>query len=197
MNDPFSELENTWNSSKKAIQSSTKSLQDVYAKIQNNKRENFLFYYGTISTLVITLIGVACFFYFVAPVKELLSRMGVSLMLLGLLVRIVIELFSVLRAKKIHLQSNSLEAINHTIAFHKFRKSIHGVVAPIILTFYTIGFYVITPEFLQYLSVESVILYDLSYLVIAVILFVQIRKGVVKEMTLLKEIIELKKEIQA
>jgi hypothetical protein len=197
MSDHFSELENAWNSGKKDLQSSSESLEVVYSKIQKNKRENFLFYYGTIIILTMTLVGISSFFYFVAPVQEVLSRVGAGFMIVGLIVRIIIEIVSTLRAKRIQVQHTSVEALNQTIAFYQFRKNIHGVLAPIIVAFYTIGFYMITPEFLMYLSVESVILFDVSYLIIAIILFIQIRKGIVKEMEALRETIQLKKELRS
>ena len=53
----------------------------------------------------------------------------------------------------------------------------------------------ITPEFLTYLSIESVIVFDVVYLVMAVILFVQIRKGVIKEIETLQETVALKQEL--
>jgi hypothetical protein len=195
MSDHFSELESVWQSGKESIQSAPESLQTIYAQIQKNKRSNFLSYYGTIAILSITLLGVASFFYFVAPVQEILSRIGVGLMLVGLFIRIILEITSTFQSKKVHVQSNSLEAVNNAIGFYQFRKKVQFVVAPIIVAFYTIGFYVITPEFLTYLSMESVILFDAIYLVMAVILFIQIRKGVIKEMKILRETVELKQEI--
>jgi hypothetical protein len=195
MSDHFSELESVWQSGKENIQSSPESLQTIYAQIQQNKRSNFLFYYGTIIILSITFIAVASFFYFVAPVQETLSRIGVGLMLGGLFIRIILEVVTGIRSKKVHVQRNSLEAVNHAIAFYKFRKKVQFLVAPTIVVLYTIGFYIITPEFLEYLSTESVIFFDVLYLFLAIFLFVQIRRGVIKEIRTLNETIQLKKEI--
>jgi hypothetical protein len=88
-----------------------------------------------------------------------------------------------------------LETVNNAIAFYQYRKKVQFVVAPTIVALYTIGFYMITPEFLTYLSVESVILFDALYLVMAVILFIQIRKGVIKEVNTLQETVALKQEL--
>lgn len=195
MSDHFSELESVWQSGKESLKSSPESLQDIHAQIQKNKRSNFLFYYGTIIILSITFLGVASFFYFVAPVQEILSQVGVGLMLGGLFIRIILEIITGIRSKKVHIQSNSLEAVNNAIAFYEFRKKIQFVVAPTIVALYTVGFYLITPEFLSYLSLESVILFDVVYLVMAVILFIQIRKGVLKEVKTLQETVELKQEL--
>ena len=193
MSNHFSELENAWKESKKDLKNSSASLDAVYEKIQTNKKESFFFYYGTIIILSITMVGISSFFYFVAPVEKLLSRIGVSFMLVGLLTRIVIEIISVIKSKRVHVLDNSLDAVNNTIAFHVFRKNVHEIVAPIIIFFYTVGFYMITPEFLVYLSFWNVVLIDASYLVIAVVLFINIRKGVLKEMKALHETLELRR----
>jgi hypothetical protein len=66
---------------------------------------------------------------------------------------------------------------------------------PVILVIYSIGFYMLTPEFLKYLSVEMVIFYDVIYLVMILFLFFQFRKGIKKEMTNLELTIDLKKSV--
>lgn len=195
MSDQFSELESVWQSGKESIKSSPESLQTIYAQIQKNKRSNFSFYYGTIIILSLTFIGVASFFYFVAPVKELLSKIGVGLMLGGLFIRILLEIATSIRSKKVHVQNNSLEAVNSAISFYQFRKKVQFMVAPTIVALYSIGFYMITPEFLEYLSTQSVIFFDMLYLFLAIFLFIQIRKGVLKEVKTLQETINLKQEI--
>jgi len=195
MSNHFSELEDAWNQSKKSLQSSPTNIENTYEKIRAHKKESFLFYYGTIAILSTTLIVIFSFFYFVAPVEQVLSRIGAGLMLGGLIVRILFEINSIKKAKKIHSINNSLEAVNNSIAFYQFRKKIHGVVAPIIISLYTIGFYLITPEFLIYMDTWNVVLFDISYLFIAVILFFQIRKGVRKEMNNVRETVLLKKEL--
>lgn len=195
MDNHFSELEDAWNQSKKNLEGSSINIDQMYEKIRANKKESLLFYYGTIAILSMTLIVISCFFYFVAPVQELLSRLGASLMIGGLVVRIIYEVISIGKAKTMHTIDNSLNAVNHSISFYQFRKNIHGKIAPIIISLYTIGFYLLTPEFLLYMSVQRVIFFDVFYLFIALFLFFQIRKGVRKEMASLKKILNLRKEI--
>ena len=195
MSNQFSELENAWQQSKKNLQHSSIGLDEFYKKIRANKKENFAFYYGTIIILSITFIGIASFFYSIAPVEKLLSRTGVSFMLIGLFIRIIIEIISISKSKKVHVLDSSLDTVNNTIAFHKFRKKIHEIISPIIIVFYTVGFYMITPEFRLYLPFWSVVFWDVSYLVMAVVLFIQIRKGVKKEMKILQGMINLHKRL--
>ena len=195
MNNDFSALENAWNNGKKNLNNSSEHLKATLAQIEKNKNSNFMFYYGTLVILTATWIGISCFFYFVAPVQQILSRIGVGLMIIGLLIRIIVEIATIVKSKKVHVNNNSLSAINNSLYFYRFRTRVHYILAPIIVILYTVGFYMITPEFLDYLSLNFVIFFDIVYLVLAIFLFVQIRKGVQKEIQILQKTIELKQEI--
>jgi hypothetical protein len=195
MDKDFTSLENAWKKSKKSIQDSEKNVEAIYKKIDQAKGDNVKFYYGTLFILLFTLIGITSFFVFVAPVKELLSRIGASAMIIGLVVRILIEVRSISKLKNIQVDHSTLETIESAIDFHKHRKVIHSIIMPVILVIYSIGFYMLTPEFLKYLSVEMVIFYDVIYLVMILFLFFQFRKGIKKEMTNLELTIDLKKSV--
>lgn len=195
MDKGFTSLENAWKKSKKSIQDSEKNVEVIYKKIDQAKGDNVKFYYGTLFILLFTLIGIISFFVFVAPVKELLSRVGASAMIIGLVVRILIEVQSISKLKKIQVDHSTVETIESAIDFHKLRKLIHTIIMPVILIIYSIGFYMLTPEFLMYLSKEMVIFYDVIYLVMIVFLFFQFRKGIRKEMTNLELTINLKKSV--
>mgnify|MGYP006146253501 FL=1 len=151
MNSQFNKLQNNWESNKKEIELSNDSLDILYSKIKEKEKENYFFYYGTITILLATLIVISLFFYYVAPVKETLSRIGVGLMISGLIFRIFIEVISIYKAQQINNIDNTLKTTENTINFHQFRKTIHKVIAPIIIVLYTIGFYIITPEFSLYI----------------------------------------------
>ena len=195
MDSEFNKLQNKWESNKKEIELSNDSLDILYGKIKKKEKENYFFYYGTITILLVTLIVISLFFYYVAPVKETLSRIGVGLMISGLLFRILIEIISIYKAKQINNIDNTLKTTENTINFHRFRKTIHKVIAPITIILYTIGFYIITPEFSLYIEFWNLVLIDISYVIIGIILFIVIRKGVKKEMQKLTDIMELKNDI--
>ncbi len=195
MDSEFNKLQNKWESNKKEIKPSNDSLDILYSKIKKKEKENYFFYYGTITILLATLIVISLFFYYIAPVKETLSRIGVGLMISGLLFRIFIEVISIYKAKQINNFDNTLKTTENCINFHQFRKTIHQVVAPIIIVLYTIGFYMITPEFSLYIEYWNLVLIDISYVIIGIILFIVIRKGVKKEMQKLNDIIKLKDDI--
>ncbi len=195
MDSEFNKLQNKWENNKKEIELSNDSLDILYSKIKEKEKANYFFYYGTITILLATLIVISLFFYYVAPVKETLSRIGVGLMVSGLLFRILIEIISIYKAKQINNIDDTLKTTENTINFHQFRKTIHSVIAPIIIILYTIGFYMITPEFSLYIEFWNLVLIDVSYVIIGIILFIVIRKGVKKEMQKLNEIIKLKDDL--
>ncbi len=194
MNNEFSELQNKWESNKNKIHIPN-NFDTLFNKIKKKERENYFFYYGTITILLTTLIVISLFFYYVAPVKETLSRIGAGLMIAGLLFRIVIEIISIYRAKQINHLDNTLKTTENTIKFLQFRKIIHKIIAPIIIVLYTVGFYMITPEFSLYIRFWYLVLIDISYVIIAIILFIIIRNSVKKEMQKLNDIIKLKNDL--
>ena len=195
MNNEFDELQRKWQKNKQNIKNNPEATNKMLAAINAKKKSNTRFHYGNISVLSIVVLGIASFFYYVAPVKEIISRIGVFLMIGSLSLRIIVEYISILKSKKIDVVDNVLKTTNNTVAFYTFRKKIHGPVTLTIIALYTIGFYMITPEFSIYFSTWQIILIDVSYIIGAIIPFITIRKSIQKEMRTLLEIIELKNKI--
>jgi uncharacterized membrane protein YqjE len=71
----------------------------------------------------------------------------------------------------------------------------NGPVTVSIVILYSIGFYLLTPEFSLYFSTAMMVLIDLSYILAAVIFIWSIRKAVKKEMTILNEVIHIQEDI--
>ncbi|GGX14651.1 hypothetical protein [Aquimarina muelleri] len=195
MSNEFEELQRKWQKNKQNIKNNPEATNKMLATITAKKKSNIRFHYGNISILSIVVLGVAAFFYYVAPVKEIASRIGVFLMIGSLFLRILIEYISILKSKKIDIIDSVLKTTNNTLTFYTFRKRIHGPVTVTIIALYTIGFYMITPEFSIYFSTWQMILIDSSYIIGAIIPFLIIRKSIKKEIRTLLEIIELRNEI--
>ena len=195
MDNEFKNLQQKWQKQKKELDGSSSSFEQVLSNIESKSKKVLSFHYGNIIILIITLIGLFLFFYYVAPVEELLSRIGAGFMMIGILLRIAIEIFSSIKSKKINKLDTALQATEMTIAFYRFRKKIHGAITHIIFVLYLVGFYMISPEFSRYFSLWQMILMDVSCFVILVFVYVQMRKGIKKEMNMLLEVIALKKEI--
>lgn len=116
----------------------------------------------------------------------------------GLGLRILIEIFSKLKADKIKYDLSTLLTTNKAVEFYLWRKKIHGPITFLIVAFYSLGVFLLNPEFTNYYSLQRVLIFDMLYVVIIIVLFFVIRVGVLKELKQLKRIsnlnIDLKKE---
>lgn len=195
MNNEFDELQRKWQKNKDGIKSNFNAMDKMLASIAMKKKTSIHFHYKNSIIMFITLLGLAAFFYYIAPVKEILSRIGVLLMLGGLLLRIIIELISILKSKENNIVDDVLTNTNDAITFYNYRKQIHGPITIIIIAIYTIGFYMITPEFSLYFTTWQMVLIDISYIIGVIIPIIIIRKSIRKEIQTLLDIIELKNKI--
>lgn len=197
MKDEFSALENAWSAGQKKLAQQQPTFADMQQTLDQRKSASRSFQYGTLAILLFTLVSLSAFFIYVAPVQRTISRVGATAMLGGLTIRVILEIISLYRLQRISTLSNSKENTNNSISFHAFRVKTQSIYSPIIIALFTIGFYLITPEFLDNLSFNMVLFIDISYLFIAVILFYVIRKGVQKELQNLQEWNDLLSELEA
>ena len=194
MNNNLDSLKNMWQEAAKVRETETTvGSETIIAQAQKKKHNTLKMHIGNILVLTLTLAGISAFFMYVARFNELISHIGVGLMTGGLAVRILIEFFSIYRSTKIDVTETAFNTNKALLNFHQFRKTIHGPVTLTILVLYTIGFYLLTPEFSLYFSAPLMILIDLSYIVAAVIFTWQIRNAIKKEMNYLNELIKLEK----
>ncbi|HNP17186.1 MAG TPA: hypothetical protein PKL31_02025 [Fulvivirga sp.] len=195
MKDDIEDIKNTWKAGKKTVPGTDNNADQLIALAKKNKRNTINLHIGTIVILTITLIGISWYFINVTPFKQTLSHIGVALMTGGLAIRIAIEIYSLIRSKQLDLTESALKSSDATIRFYKFRKLTHGPAMIVILVLYTIGFYMLTPEFSLYMSFNMLLFVDLSYLLGAVPVGLSIRNGIRKEMHNLNEILRLRQEL--
>ena len=195
MENDFLDLKKEWSILKEDSTIDTPQISNIQQKIKERQRQNFSFYYGTLLILSITFIGIVLFFIYIAPIQENLSLTGWYMMLIGLGFRIVAELISISKAKQIQNTLNAKENLQCIIRFHKHRKWIHNILAPFILILYTVGFYMMVPEFSRYMSDGLLIYVCASYVVVGIILFMIIRKSVKREILKIREMAKLKASI--
>lgn len=193
MTDPFDQLKTSWKEVQRGLQPADSSAMLQLVKDNYNKSKQAHIWNASI--LIVVVIGLAAFFYFVAPMQELLSRIGIGLMVGGLIIRIIIELISHRKASRIDYAATSKRSTNQTQEFYTYRKRIHGPVTLSIIALYSIGFYVLTPEFSLYLPTFWLWVMDIGYLFIGLVLFWVIRKGVVAEMNYWKQLTNLQAEM--
>jgi hypothetical protein len=195
MNDEIDDLKNIWNTGKKNTPDAESSTNQIILMAKKNKRNAINSHIGTIAILMITLIGISLFFINVAHFRQTMSHFGIALMTGVLIIRIIIEFYSLYISQRISLTESALKSSDATLRFYKFRKQIHGPTMIIILVLYTIGFYMLTPEFSLYMDFKMMLFIDISYLVGAVPVGLSIRNGIRKEMHNLNEILMLKSKL--
>jgi hypothetical protein len=188
-------MKDLWQSAKKSIPKVSTDISNIIASAEKKKRSTVQFHILNILVLTAVLAGVAAFFYFVAPMQTLISHMGITLMLGGLLVRILIEVYSFYLSSTLDLSEAALKSTTKILRFYQFRKRLHSPVTLTIVTLYTLGFYMLTPEFSRHFSLPMMILIDASYIVGAVFLIWQIRKGIKKELQNLRDITEIQAQL--
>lgn len=188
------DLIDTWKNGKKAVTTDS-AAEELIIQAKEKRRNVRNAHLGTVFILTITLAGLALFFYYKAPFGTLLSHLGMGMMLGGLMLRIGIEIVSIVKSNAIQVSGNTEEATKAAYLFYRFRKGIHGPITVAIVGIYALGFYFLTPEFSHYIAFHWMILMHLSFLLGGVFLIWVIRKGIKKELTDLVHLTKIRNEI--
>ncbi|MGB3851886.1 MAG: hypothetical protein WA958_18095 [Tunicatimonas sp.] len=197
MSEPNNELHQLWQQAKQTHRAALPDATSLINRAKAHQRHTRNFHFGNMAVLSATVAGLLVFFRYVAPLQTTLSHLGIGLMIGGLLLRILIEGYSVVRSARINLSANAQQATSDALTFLRFRKVVHGWVTIAIVLLYSLGFYLLTPEFSQYFSLPWMILIDGSYLVGAAVLIILIRRGIKREMTALAELVAIKQDMNA
>lgn len=197
MDNELKKLKNQWKDVKSSVEKPEIEVDDIIEKAKKNKKSVLYAHYGNMLILTLTLIMITAFFYYVTSFQDLISKIGVVFMIGGLALRILIEWVSSIRSKQMDLTKHANSSMNSLLQFYQFRKKIHGPVTISIVGLYTLGFYMLTPEFSKYIDLHWMVIMDVGYVIGAIILIIFIRKGIKKEMEELAEIVQMKKELAA
>ncbi len=195
MSDQIDNLKNIWNDAKSKNYGQSEDTNRIIGIAEKKLKSTIKMQISTIVILLITFVGISAFFIYIARFNRILSLIGTGLMVGGLALRIIIELFSIYLSRKVDLSESALNTNNASLSYVKFRKRINGPVTIVIIILYTIGFYMLTPEFSTYFSTPILVLIDLSYIVGAVIFTYFVRKTIIKEMLTLNDILRIQKDI--
>jgi hypothetical protein len=188
-------LKNRWKEAKGAMVQPFESVEVMIAKARKRKRSILYFHYGNIVVLTATLLVLVYFFYHVVDLRTTLSKVGMYLMLGGLITRILIEVYSSIKSKTMGVTKDAAHTIQAALSFYQFRRKVHGAITYTIVGLYAVGFYLLSPEFSIYLSFKVMLLMHLSFIVGAVVLIGQIRKGIQKELNNLISLQQLKVQV--
>lgn len=195
MNNEIDELKNVWKDARKTVEYPVPGTEKLIGLAEKKKKSTVRIHVVNILILLVVLIAISAFFVFVARFNQTISHIGIALMTGGLAVRILIECFSIYLSTRINLTESVQQTNTSFLRFYRFRKKVHGPVTISIVILYTIGFYLLTPEFSLYFSRPMMLLIDGSYIVGAVIYTWSIRRAIRKEMGYLDELLKLQTQI--
>lgn len=196
MSNSLDDLKGQWKAAGTASKSSEVSIEEIIRLSQKKMKQTINMHIGNITILALTFIGLSLFFYFLAPLQETLSHVGIALMLGGLALRILIEIKSITKSKKIDLGSTVEKTNRQYLDFYHYRKNIHGKITLSILIAYTIGYYLLMPEFATYFSPVMLIVLIISYIPVFMIFGYFIRKAIRDEMQYLDELMNERNKIK-
>ncbi|WP_319501633.1 hypothetical protein [uncultured Draconibacterium sp.] len=194
MQTEFNDIKQLWKQDKTSANDSPDS-SAIIKLAEQKKRSTTRTQLANITVLVVVVLALLAYFVFVAKFQFTLSRFGALIMCGSIVLRIGIELASIFYAKRIDLSEAALKSNTSILSFYNFRKKIHGTITIAIIVLYTIGFYMLTPEFSHWFPMWVLILIDLSYILAAVIFSYFIRSAIRREMKALNEIKRLREDL--
>jgi len=197
MSDQINDLKDLWQGGQKAGQDQAKEPGEIIRLAESQKEKTTNQFWTNTYIMVVTFLVLVFYFVQIASFQETLSHIGIALMLGGLGIRILLEVYSISKAKAISVVKSAGEMNSNALAFHKFRKRLQSPFTIIIILLYSIGVFMLMPELSKYFSKNFIILISIGYLVGTVIYSLSIKKGLEKENQYLKEIIQLEQEFQS
>ena len=185
----------TWQAAREAITPSFDA-EVLISKAIRKKKQALSAQYINIAILsALLLILSFLFFHFIDPVS-FICRIGALLMLIGLGIRILIEVFSLMKANKVVIQKEAIITTRQVLHFHLFRKKVHGPVTISIVLLYCLGFFLFMSEFGAALLLPYKVMIYGSFILGALFLISHIRKEIRKEMRHLDELISLQQDME-
>ncbi|MBL7770430.1 MAG: hypothetical protein JNK20_15730 [Flavipsychrobacter sp.] len=189
MQDELFELKQSWKKEQSVARDSKSADWSNQAVAKRNA--SLFSQYITIVILSCTALLIYLFLIKWYPYSTVYGKTGVWLMFATLLVRILIEVFSIRKAHRIQTWLSAEAYTKATIRYRSFRKFIHGPVTISVVGIYLVGFYLLMPEFSRHAPLWLTILCCVSVPPGAFIMIQQIRKGIKKEMLILQDWIQL------
>lgn len=138
--------------------------------------------------LSITILILAGFFFYIEAHKNTTVSMALLLMISSLVVRILVEYYSINRLKKMDVTKNSSVFNENMVTYYKRRITTHYITTPIIIVLYSIGFITLMPYFKENLSSGFYTYISVSAIIILIAMVLFIGKQIKKELSVLKEI---------
>lgn len=145
--DSFKKIQSEWEKQAEIVIPEN-GFETILSKIKAIKNKQKI----TNVVLGITVLILIGFFFYISGYNNNQVVLGLSLMIGGLITRIIIEILSIRRLKKLNRSKNNRVFRQDLIAYYSQRKIVHLVITPLIVLSYSIGFIILLPLFKANLS---------------------------------------------
>lgn len=179
----FEELESNWKSQHE-IQVTEEGFQELLNGLRKIKNKQHI----TNAVLGSTAVILVIFFFYISGYSSQQVILGISLMIGSLLVRVLIELLSIRKLKKMNSVAQSTDFRNGLVEYYKGRKLVHFGWTPLLILSYIAGFIILLPLFKANLSAGFYTYIIVSSIVLLIVLSIFIAKQIKTEMDSLKRL---------
>jgi len=190
----FESLKAGWVDARTGLTPSLTSNQ-LIEQAQRTTRDSLRFQRGTLLILVVSFLMMGYFLLFYFGFRELLSHLGVGLMLSFFLLRIILEAYSIQQGRAKAYDSAATDTLDQEKRYLGLRLRIHGFFTYLTLGMYTLGFLLLLPEFSRYISSFWMAAMVTSYFVPGILLTLIIRRNVQKELRELRVVVALSENL--
>ncbi|MEM9984347.1 MAG: hypothetical protein AAF804_04565 [Bacteroidota bacterium] len=182
MSNPLHDLKQRWYQAGQDLPLSPRPVDDLIAQAKKSQRRTMVYQYQNVGVMALSWLAVGGFFGLWLPFQSGLSHAGVGLMLASFGLRIAVEAWSIYRLRRLDLGQEAQQSSIQALRYCRWRQRLHGPFTFTIVALYSLGFFLLTPEFWAAMPTWQVVTIDASYLVGAAILIWQIRSGIRQEM---------------
>ncbi|WP_046758534.1 hypothetical protein [Kordia jejudonensis] len=176
----FKDIQHTWQQQSEATK--LPDFEPAKQQLTNLRKKQ------RITQLILGSTGIIliAFFFYISAYKLSGLFIGMLLMIGVIVARVFIEIRSQQKLRKINVLLSFIEFKEQLIAYYQKRKTLAFKTIPVLLIIYNIGFVIMSYYFYQYLSRGFFYYIITSYIVSFIVLFIFIRKQVLKELDILK-----------
>ena len=173
----FDTLKSQWNN-QKGLEPKSEDFTQVTKKLKGVRLKQRM-----TNLVLLATFGVLVFFFiYISAYKNTTLTIGLSLMMGSLLLRVLIESFSMRKLKSMDALMDVNKFKKKLIAYYKNRTRTHYVATPIIVLAYSIGFVILLPLFKKNLSSGFYNYIVISAIVVLLVLGVLIIKTIKEEL---------------
>lgn len=184
----FKSLQSIWTRQESEIKISSEEIIQESNRLQKKLLQKKR---GTVVILSITVLILITFMFYISAYKFTQPFIGIGLMILSLTVRVVLELVSMQRFRKIKEIVSFRECSKNLMNFYNWRKKVSFVFVPIIFTLYVVGFILLLPSFKENLSTGFYNYVLFSGIAILLFFVFFIRQQILNELKITKELADV------